>query len=331
MTIARIAAASPAVPLPEQVQSNQPNAPDWRISAQARDKRQNALVVAELRRRGFHKQAGRLVECGNKVGYWHCVDCGDESRETINLCNMPRLCVRCARIERKLQQRLALETISTLRRHTRPGYDLREITLTIRTNGDYEGAVRRAGKALPELWRNVLGGRKRQDTGLLACFEFGPKTGNVHLHAIYWGPYVPQAVLDERWQHYTQGEGHAWITCNQDKPLEERVAHGVKYAHDFHSKGKAPEDVVTPERVVDVFEALDKKHMVLRRPYGLFRADVFKRWLADRPHLFVVRDIDEDVDNAIYCPCCHSHRRLYVFSYDTERGPPLRLHGVQRE
>lgn len=318
-----------AVPFLEQVQETTPIAPDWRISTHAQDNRQNAFVAAELEKRGYTKQAGRLLGCGSRVGYWHCFDCGDESREVTSLCNQPRLCVRCARIERIKQQCLAMETLSTARLHTPVGYDVRELTLTIRTNGDYEGAVRRAGKALSELNRNVLGGRKLPNTALLACFEFGPLNGNVHIHAVYWGPHVHWEDLLEAWKHYTKGEGfRVWITCKREKPLDKRVAHAMKYAHDFHSKGKGPEAVVTPERVVDVFEALNNKHIHLRRRYGLFNAKAFRRWLGDRPHLFIIRD-GEDENTKIECPCCNSRRRLYVFSYDTERGPPLPLHCLQ--
>ena len=77
------------------------------------------------------------------------------------------------------------------------------ITFTIRTEGQYRESFDQLSGSLKDLWekflrrdnrgQNIKGNRKgvKVATGMVSCVEFGPLTGNVHVHCLYYGPYIP--------------------------------------------------------------------------------------------------------------------------------------------
>ncbi len=221
-------------------------------------------VVDALYRAGRHKDASRFKECGVSVKIF-CANCG-ETKKVPYYC-MRRYCPQCARrYSNKIQIKL-YKRLKGLRafENSESRYKLRMITLTIRTDGDYAGALCKVGDTLPKLWRNMLARdkfgmkiKKGGDiaTGWINSIEFGPKTLNVHVHGVYWGPFIRQHDLSEEWKRLT-GSCVVDIRKADNKSLREVV----KYASNFSK--------VSPEGVVIIAEHLEGKRRI--RTYGVFR------------------------------------------------------------
>ena len=306
-----------STPLP----STSPLEPPWLAGKLRADQATNDATAAALRDAGRIDQAQRLqyevaghvVRCGDKMGVHRCGDCGSEVKVERYRCNQARLCPICARMESKRIETYLIDAARKIQ--TRPvyGYSWKLITLTIKTDGDYRGAVETACKAFSGLWRNYLGGRCRKNTGAYRSLEFGPKSGNVHIHVLYYGPYLPQAELSEKWEQYS---GSSVVDIRRrDGDVENLVGECSKYITKF--------DEVEPERRVEYWQAL--KHKRRGMPYGLFRADVLSKWIGCKyvkPEPEPSFDIDVDL-----CPNCGSNTFLYIISRDPDRGPPLQGSG----
>lgn len=86
----------------------------------------------------------------------------------------------------------------------RRGWRTKMITFTIPTNGDYEAGLKKINAAMVEIWekqlrRDPAGMRITKNrkgvqvaSGMMTALEFGPKTGNIHVHCLYFGPYIPR-------------------------------------------------------------------------------------------------------------------------------------------
>lgn len=221
-------------------------------------------VVAALYGAGRHKDASRFQECGVHTRLY-CSNCG-ETKKVLYYC-MRRYCPECARrYSRKLQDKL-LVRLKRLKEfeNSENRFRLRMITLTIKTDGDHDGALSKIGEALPKLWRNLLARdryskkvRKGSEvaTGWVNSIEFGPKTLNVHVHGVYWGPFIRQKDLSEEWKRLT-GSCVVDIRVADHKALREVI----KYASDFSK--------ISPEGVVLVAESLEGKRRI--STYGVFR------------------------------------------------------------
>jgi len=81
------------------------------------------------------------------------------------------------------------------------------LTLTVRTEGEawdmesLRSRIRKIWVNARSLFREFY--LTHSQSGLVGVTEVG-SAGNVHIHAIVWGPYVSQEILSSRWEQLTQ-------------------------------------------------------------------------------------------------------------------------------
>ena len=192
----------------------------WQADELERWRLYNKGTALELRRRGFVTQAQRLEICGAAFSYVACSNHHHPNSLRQSFCGQPRLCPICAGIERQRLIASHLPKLQLLEQH-KPvsGYRLRLLTLTVRTT-DYRtsrDAVEAVCKGFSRLWRGLLrGGRGTAPVGAIRAIEAAPRSGNIHAHVLYYGPYVAQAALSDAWEQATylttspKGERSRW-------------------------------------------------------------------------------------------------------------------------
>ena len=185
----------------------------------------------------------------------------------------------------------------------------RFITVTIRTNGRFWWAARQISAAFPRVYRKLF---KAPGTAAHRCTEFGSKTGNVHIHALYYGPYIPQRLLSKIWLEETGS-----FVCDiravdqSERGLNDAVAEVTKYMTKIAA--------VAPDKLVEFEKALYKRHISQR--YGLFRELNSSKVKPDRVPAIAARlpryrgdksgGLRVEFERPIKCTCgCGSHMEL---------------------
>ena len=252
------------------------------------DEKCRKRVVAELRRQNFTREADRVEGCQRVLGIRHCLDCTHDQKVTTH-CGMWQLCPTCCRSRgKKIAGQLYADKEEV---KPAPGHAFRLLTLPVRTVGSHGAAVKRIGKAFSKLWNTFLnppvyryvaedgrtggafeqkaparalareyGGQVKQSprypaAGAFRVTEFGALNGNVHLHVIYFGPWVDQGGLKRAWLDCT---GDSYIVYVQRARNFKEVA---KYAVKMFSVGA--KDQVT------FWQSVRGKHTTQR--YGVLR------------------------------------------------------------
>jgi len=226
-------------------------------------------VYWSLIRRAKTTQAERFLLCG-KEAKMYCSNCGS-TRKAVWRCKA-RYCAECAAIEGKVQAIKVLERMKAIKLER--GNRVKEITLTVRTLGQYAAALKRISAGVSKLWRNFLWrdawGRRWKEarkagirwdacaSGAILGIEFGPSTGNVHLHMLYIGPYLQKENLQVEWERVVK---HGWTWIRVAENLRAAVAETVKY---FSHLKK-----LTGEQVIAFFLYLEGKRRI--RSYGVLR------------------------------------------------------------
>jgi len=163
----------------------------------------------------------RLNECGKKVRVLQCVDCGYEYIASMT-CGM-RTCPRCAKKRNKKFVNEVYNYVKLLnsskKKEENGGYRLRFITLGygIDKRGIRIG-IKKALKAYELLRRNLLEvkkvkkihkktkkftkGKKVKDMtkGSIYSLELGPKRLSIHIHILYWGPFIKREDIIKEWK-----------------------------------------------------------------------------------------------------------------------------------
>jgi len=96
----------------------------------------------------------------------------------------------------------------------------------------------------------------RKDYGALWCCEFGRMNQNLHAHAVYCGPWLPQKKLSRLWAAI-RADGSFIISIKRAKSFEAGLSHCLKYPSKFFD---AP-----PSRLVDLevaFHGVRRVHAV---------------------------------------------------------------------
>jgi len=253
----------------------------------------------------------RLRDCGHIDATVRCHN-GHDVQVFRNQCREYRLCPMCASRRSKELFREIWPMIKHIEAKPVRGYKWRFITLTTRTCGNHKDAVALAIKAFTKLWRNML---KRPYVAAVRSLEFGPDTGNVHIHLLYYGPYVNQADLSDTWGNLT-GAAVVDVRLAVEKhgSLKGAVREVIKYMTNYNK-------VEDKELLVRCWQAAKGRRLVQR--YGLlFGRQSLERWLG----VVLPKRPAERVPDATCCPICGSTELTTVISL---RGPPLKLHGVQ--
>jgi hypothetical protein len=93
----------------------------------------------------------------------------------------------------------------------------------------------------------------RRDYGGLWSCEFGRMNGNLHAHALYCGPWIPQKELSRLWAKI-RGDGSFIVSIKRAKSFEAALSHCLKYPSKFFD---AP-----PSRLVELEVAFDRVRRV---------------------------------------------------------------------
>ena len=283
----------------------------WQSEERDRYRAENQQTALELRRRGFSKQAGRLEVCGSVLGYVACASQHHPNSLRQSFCNQPRLCPICARRDRRRLIEAHLPKLHLLQQH-KPvaGARLRMLTLTVCTS-DYpsqHAAFEAVSKGFTSLWRGILGGgRGKAPVGAIRALEAAPKTGNVHAHVLYYGPYIAQDKLSVAWERAT---GYRVVDVRLcDEGVRSTLDEVLKYVIKF--------DELPASSRVDLWLQLKGIRRVV--PYGLFRVDCLSRWLGFdvRAHL----PSDDDEPQSFTCRVC-GDTEFVILELPSTRGPP---------
>ena len=316
----------------------------WQVRRDAIDNGVIDSIANELERRGFEEKAARMRLCGVTRGQRQCRECAHHQTPEVYHCNEYHLCPRCARIRSKKIRHEIEFAMRNVRQVS--GYRWRFITLSISTEGRYKEATKAVVKSFGKIYQDILRyrwyrledadlGRLRQrgDKHYLgrqrvfpgrdgvfhrrerivgdACFralEYGGLNGNCHLHALYYGPYIPRDILSAEWERLT-GSWYADIRPVRSKPQsdgEKSFGDAIKEVCKYVTKISD----IPPERVVDFWQAMRGSHMTQR--YGQLRG--------------LMRSEAELFD--LSCEKCGSTR--YIWHYlpwevalsERRRGPP---------
>jgi len=141
----------------------------------------------------------RLRDCGHIGATVRC-DKGHEVQVFRNHCREYRLCPMCAKRRTKELNRELWPLVQHIEQKPVWGYKWRLGTLTTKPCGSHKEAVALALSAFSKLWRNML---DKTNCAAIRSLEFGPENGNVHLHFLYYGPYIDQAEVSEEWERLT--------------------------------------------------------------------------------------------------------------------------------
>ena len=163
-------------------------------------KQERALLANKYFEDGDYKKSSRIARCGEPTPML-CTHCGTKHLFSYR-CGL-RTCSSCA-AARARQMTMQYKKIMASTVRMQRGWRTKMITFTVPTKGDYAGAVARINKGMISIWENHLRrdamGRKIKSkkkgvkvaSGMISALEFGPKTGNVHVHCLYYGPYIPR-------------------------------------------------------------------------------------------------------------------------------------------
>lgn len=225
-------------------------------SPEARDAADAAVridLVAELRRQGYQREADRVEKCGTVIGVRSCCSCGH--RQAVQTrCDLWQMCPTCCR---RRGRQMAAELLRHKERVPKvKGFRWRMLTLPVKNTGDAAADVRRLSQAFAKLWRVNL---KRPGAAAFRAIEFGALTGNVHLHAVYYGPWIGQAELSERW-HQLTGDSYV-VDVRAIEGNRRGISEVAKYAVKLFA--------VPADRAIDFWQAIRGKQTTQR--YGALR------------------------------------------------------------
>jgi hypothetical protein len=200
---------------------------------------------------GLKLKAQRLACCGR---FGRRLECVGESRhsffEPFN-CGL-RTCQRCAPLlARKLFERLLiLETAVK----DRPGWTLALLDFNLRNDGNLPDAelIRAANVAVKRTMHRLL--RGVQGWGYLWIDELGFDNSNLHMHGIYYGPYLSVPEVSAVWTQESGGSYRVWI---------QRVRRSFRAALYHHLKYVSKPPSNDPRRLAEVeaaFHCVRKVH-----------------------------------------------------------------------
>lgn len=194
-------------------------------------------------------------------------ECGQKGiKMTCSGCNTPhyfefrcdhRLCPTCSRLA-SLRLFHELKDIAVTLPRDIPGWSLKMITLTKKKtsiSADYE-IIR---DSIKKLWHNLFE-RKRDGikSGAAVSFELGGGR-NVHVHWLFYGPYVPKSKLKREWFRLT---GDSYIVDIKQIKEMGAIYEVVKYI----SKNLDVDDL--SDDVLEFYMAIRGRRRV--RTYGCF-------------------------------------------------------------
>ena len=210
-----------------------------------------------------------------------CKDCGQPYNAPLG-CHL-RTCPACAKEYGDRVYREILGIAKSL--PITATHRLRMITLGYGTKKTMREGAEEAGKALTKIWRSNLRPRLNPGklparygrAGVFASIEFGAKNNSVHIHALYYGPWIDREKLQKRWKKLT---GSWYVDVRMC-----RGARGIREIIKYISKGITGNDY----KAYEIEKALTGTRRVIT--YGEFYNRKAK--------------LNEEVYQ-FTCPCCGS-------------------------
>jgi len=248
---------------------------------------------------GWGLYSMKRESCQQWAAVLKCGDCGQTYNALLG-CKL-RTCPSCAKEYSEKIYREILEVVRRLK--ITDTCKLRMITLGYGTKKGMREGAKEASKALGKIWRSYLrprlnpGKRPAQygEAGAFASIEFGAKNNSVHLHVLYYGPWIDREKLQERWKKLT-GSWYVDVrVC--------RGAKGIREVIKYISKGVVGNNY--------------KGHMIEKALKGTRRIITYG--------MFYNRQ--EKIEDDMYkftCPCCA--RTAWIFT-----GVVRKDHAIDQE
>ena len=265
--------------------------------------------------------AQRLRTCGTWIGIKECPD--GHRKAQISLCNLPKYCRRCARVEaHKVAQEIALGFGKLIER-PRAGYWLRLLTVTVRNTGNTRADTRRLQRSFAKLWRSLYAGQASH-AAAIRFVEIGRQNGTPHLHAMMYAPFIDQKIISAKWHKITGDSmvvdirnvgglrNGSWKVSQAE--MMQAASEVCKYATDFDKWITEYGLEEGTKRIATIARALHGLHMKQR--YGCALPAVFERRMKfkmPRPPR------DETIHR---CGCCGKLWSHYI-ELSEPRGSPL--------
>jgi len=162
-----------------------------------------SAVAAWLRSNEMEKAGSKLENC-RKRGMVLC--CLNGHRWGVRIrCDL-RVCPECLKRLGKKVWDVRARDMDAMRRG-RSGWTWKLLTLTVKTGevgwdkDELKARIVKVWKCGRSLLKEFF--LNRDGAGAVGVTEVG-KGGNVHVHLVVWGPYVPQETLAARWEQLTK-------------------------------------------------------------------------------------------------------------------------------
>lgn len=162
-----------------------------------RDEEWRGTVAQVLVEHKLFSKAKRYLECARYAYLYQCK--GKEKHDLFSpiYCDF-RFCPRCAprQFARLIQKyEPVLKAVSA---HKKPGFGMREITLTTRNTGSLTPAqIKQFNLDVKKTLKFLMSGI--EGWGAIWCDEVGFNNTNLHAHVLLYGPFLPQTRLAEAW------------------------------------------------------------------------------------------------------------------------------------
>ena len=274
--------------------------------------RSMADVIADDDSRPYKQrmtQADRIRSCGSWAGIHACPD--GHKKPSRTYCDEPKYCRRCARVRAYHEaDQLFLQTTVLLRRQI-TGYMLRLITLTVKPTGDIKADVQTALDAWRKTYRSKL---KVPGAGALRRIEVGSEHDMVHMHVMYYGPWIDRDELLAEWKKHT-GSRTCHVKAIRRDELKRACYEVSKYVADFDKWVGRYGLEEGLKKIYRMGRQLFKRRLTER--YGVYRSQVWQS-LYDEPMPKPKEPVPER------CDCCGKLWHLFM-PVTTPRGPPRML------
>jgi hypothetical protein len=190
-----------------------------------RDEEWRGTVAQVLVEHKLFSKAKRYLECARYAHLYQCK--GKEKHDLFSpiYCDL-RFCPRCAprQFARLIQKyEPVLKAVSA---HKKPGFGMREITLTTRNTGSLTPAqIKQFNLDVKKTLKLLMSGV--EGWGAIWCDEVGFNNTNLHAHVLLYGPFLPQTRLAGAWNEIT-GYEVVYITKAR-KSGAKALIHLLKY------------------------------------------------------------------------------------------------------
>lgn len=267
------------------------------------------LCADELEKEGLAAAADSFRQCGDMFGVLACgKDVSHFRAPAVHTCKL-RFCPICARRNAaKLCERYypALKAVTVGARDT---FTFKTINLTTSISlydPEIEEKTKKMYRAVSMFFDNVLGNGRAgwaqksskhyTGEGYLVAAEFGESGRKLHFHVLFFGRFIPQAVLSDEWCGIT---GFPVVDVRMVREgLKKGLKEVLKYISKFEKQTHGEfSGFATPKEIVSLAKVFNNMRRIRTR--GLFYN------LPDE------RAIESEIEvNPTFCPTCAADGKI---------------------